>query len=151
MRVTAEAAFRMVTTMDDQNEAWRRLTDARLQALEHAVVPRRIRRDKKGKPLKPLPYEPGERVPLTKWLELRIHALEMLLRLLLDADRYRSPDLDAEDLETLITHDLNVMQVWTARQIEPDIIRREAIAMIEQAEIILMEGHTWPLTEMEDV
>ena len=44
--------------MDDQNEAWRRLTDARLKILEQAIEPPRVRRTRAGKPVNPHPWEP---------------------------------------------------------------------------------------------
>jgi len=137
--------------MDDQNEAWRRLTDARLKALEAAVEPARIRRKKDGRPLAPWPYEPGERKPLTKWLELRLLSLEMLFQLMLAADRHRADDLDVDPIECLIELDLDRMDTWAEQQLEPDLSRRETIAMIFLAKIILMEAHTWPLMEMEEL
>lgn len=136
--------------MDDQNEAWRRLTDARLRTLEAAISPRRIRRDRKGRPLPGAPYEPGDRRPLTKWLELRVLAIEMLLRLLLDADLNRSWEMDVDGLEPLIDVDLAKLDAWGRRQVEPDFQRRETIATILQARVILMEAHTWPLIEIEE-
>lgn len=141
----------MLHPMDDQNEAWRRLTDARLKALEAAVQPARIRRRKDGRPLPPLAYEPGERRPLTKWLELRVLSLELLFQLLLSADRHRADDLDVDPIECLIELDLSRMDTWAEQQLEPDIDRRETIAMIFLAKIILMEAHTWPLMEMEEL
>lgn len=137
--------------MDDQNEAWRRLTDARLKALEAAVQPARIRRRKDGRPLPPPAYEPGERRPLTKWLELRVLSLELLFQLLLAADRHRADDLDVDPIECLIELDLSRMDTWAEQQLEPDLDRRETIAMIFLAKIILMEAHTWPLMEMEEL
>lgn len=136
--------------MDDQNEAWRRLTDARLKTLEAAVMPRRVRRKMDGKPLPALSYEPGDRRPLTKWLELRILALEMILRLWLDADVARADEVDCETYETLISGELDLMEVWSRSQVEPDFGRREAMAMIQQARAILTETHTWPLIEIEE-
>ena len=140
----------MFTLMDDQNEAWRRLTDARLMELESAVQVRRVRRNAKGKPVRPLPYEPGDRKPLTRWMELRILAIEMLLRISLDADVGRAEDLDLDPMEVLIDAQLDKLEAWSRLQIEPDLGRRETMAMIEQARIILMEMHTWPLVEMEE-
>lgn len=136
--------------VDDQNEAWRRLTDARLQNLERAVQPARIRRGRKGKPLPPLPYEPGDRLPLTKWLELRQLATEMLLQLLLAADRLRADELDVPPIEDEVEIDLGRMDEFLSRKLEPDIVERETIAMILQARIILMESHTWPLMALEE-
>lgn len=137
--------------MDDQNEAWRRLMDARVKALEDAVQPSRIRRRRNGRPLPPLIYEPGDRRPLTKWLELRILAMELLFQLVLVADRARADELDVEDLEGPVTRDLQRMGAWLVKRLEPDIIARETLGMIEQAQIILMEAHTWPLMEMEEL
>lgn len=136
--------------MDDQNEAWRRLTDARLLELEAAVQSRRVRRNAQGKPIRPLPYEPGDRKPLTKWMELRILAIEMLLRIWLDADAGRAEDLDVDPPEVLIDAELDRLENWSRSQLEPDLGRRETMAMIEQARVILMETHTWPLIEMEE-
>lgn len=141
----------MVWRMDDQNEAWRRLTDARLKTLEAAVQPRRIRRTRKGLPLPAPQYEPGDRKPLTKWLELRVLAIELLLRLILDADEGRAGDLDVEGLEGLLEEDLSRLETWSEQQIEPDSARQETITMIFQARIILLEAHTWPLIEMEEL
>jgi len=137
--------------MDDQNEAWRRLTDARLKYLEAAVQPSRVRRRKDGRPLPPLAYEPGDRLPLTRWLEIRLMSLELLFQLLLSADRHRADDLDVDPIECLIELDLDRMDTWSEQQIEPDLPRRETIAMIFLARIILMEAHTWPLMEMEEL
>lgn len=140
----------MVWLMDDQNEAWRRLTDARLSELEAAVRPRRVRRNAKGRAIRPLPYEPGDRKPLTKWMEVRILAIEMLLRLWLDADAGRAEDLDVDPYEVLIESELDRLEAWAAAQLEPDLGRRETMAMIVQARVILMETHTWPLIEIEE-
>lgn len=147
---TVDLAAGMVTIMDDQNEAWRRLTDARLSTLETAVQPRRVRRRMDGKPHPALPYEPGDRKPLTRWMELRILAIEMLLRLLLDTDASRADDLDVDPYEVLIDAELEKMDAWSREQFEPDMGRREAMAMIQQARVILMETHTWPLIEIEE-
>ena len=136
--------------MDDQNEAWRRLADARLKTLEAAVLPRRVRRKMDGKPLPALPYEPGDRRPLTKWLELRVLAIEMILRIWLDADEGRAEDLDVDPYEVLIESELARLEVWSRGQLEPSMGNREAMAMIEQARVILMETHTWPLLELEE-
>lgn len=141
----------MVPAMDDQTEAWRRLTDARLRALEEAVKPAPVRRGVSGRPLVPLPYEPGDRVPLTKWLEVRLMALELLLRLLLDVDRDRADDLDVDGLEEGIDKQLSSMERWVRLQIEPDIGRRETMAMILLARVILTEAHTWPLADLEEM
>lgn len=98
----------------------------------------------------PPAYEPGDRRPLTKWLELRMLAMELLFQLMLSADRERSDELDVEEIEGLIQFNLNRMGEWLEKQLEPDFIAREAIAMIEQAQIILLEAHTWPLMDMEE-
>lgn len=140
----------MVPDMDDQNEAWRRLTDARLKGLEAAVMPRRVRRKVDGKPLPPLPYEPGDRKPLTRWMELRILAIEMILRIWLDADEARAEEIDCESYERLIDNELDRLDTWSRLQVEPSLGNREAMAMIEQARVILMETHTWPLLELEE-
>jgi hypothetical protein len=137
--------------MDDQNQAWRRLTDARLEHLEAAVKPGRIRRTRDGRELKPLPSEPGDRVPLPRWLEIRQMSLELLLRLILDADRDRADELDVDGLEDGIETDLGKLERWSRLQIEPDIGRRETMAMILLARVILTEGHTWPLIELEEM
>ena len=136
--------------IDDQNEAWRRLTDARLKTLESAVMPRRVRRKMDGKPLTAMPYEPGDRKPLTKWLELRLLAIEMILRIWLDADEMRAEDLDVESYERLIDNELDRLDAWSRMQAEPNFGRRETMAMIQQARVILMETHTWPLLELEE-
>ena len=113
--------------------------DARLMELEAAVQVRRVRRNAKGRPIRPLPVEPGDRKPLTKWMELRLLAIEMLLRLWLDADASRADDLDVDPYEVLIENELDKLGAWSRSQIEP-----------EQARVILMETHTWPLIEMEE-
>ena len=140
----------MPVVMDDQNEAWRRLTDARLKTLESAVMPRRVRRKMDGKPLPALPYEPGDRRPLTKWMELRILAIEMILRIWLDADEARAEEIDCESYERLIDNELDRLDTWSRMQFEPSMGNRETMAMIEQARVILMETHTWPLLELEE-
>lgn len=137
--------------MDDQNEAWRRLTDARLKTLEDAVRPRRIRRKADGRPLPAMPYRPGDRKPLTRWLELRVLAIEMLLQLIFAADRIRADELDVHPLEEGVEGDLERMARWSEQQIEPDLAHQEAIAMVLEARVILMETHTWPLAEMEEL
>lgn len=114
------------------------------------MKPRPIRRRKDGRPQRPPAYEPGDRRPLTKWLELRLLAMELLFQLMLSADRERSDELDVEDLEGLIQFNLNRMGEWLEQKLEPDFIAREALAMIEQAQIILLEAHTWPLMDMEE-
>lgn len=73
-----------------------------------------------------------------------------MLRLLLDADARRADDLDVDPLEEMIEPELNELQRWSAMQMEPDIGRRETMAMILGARVILMEMHTWPLMELED-
>lgn len=137
--------------IDDQNEAWRRLTDARLKTLESAVMPRRVRRKMDGKPLPGAAYEPGDRRPLTKWLELRVLAIELLLRIWLDADAGRAEDLDVDPYEVLIDAELDKLERWSRMQTEPDFGRREAMAMILQARVILLETHSWPLIELEEL
>lgn len=133
--------------MDDQNEAWRRLTDARLRYLEAAVKPQRIRRGVKGQPLPPLAYEPGDRFPLTRWLSVRLDAMELLLRLLLDADEERADeDLSCASLEELMTPTLAELEAWTDEQIEPDLHHRETMAAILFARVIMTENPAWPLS-----
>ena len=141
----------MVSVMEDQNEAWQRLTDARLQVLERAVKPGRIRRSRSGRPLSPLPYEPGDRKPLPQWLEIRLFGVEMLLRILLDVDSSRAEDLDVDPYAVLLDAELDKLDTWSRSQIEPDILIRQTMAIIEEARIILMETHTWPLLDIEDV
>lgn len=140
----------MVTLMDDQNEAWRRLTEARLKTLEAAVQTRPIRRRRDGRPLPAIRYEPGDRKPLTQWLEMRVQAIELLLRLMLDADQTRADELDLENLEEMIEAQLDRMEIWSRVQLEPDSERRQTMAMIFQAQIILLESYTWPLAELEE-
>ena len=41
------------------------------------------------------------------------------------------------------------MADWLRDKIEPDLVHREAAAMVMQAQIVLMESHTWPLMEMK--
>lgn len=137
--------------VDDQNEAWRRLTEARLKTLEAAVQPRRVRRRRDGKPLPALPYEPGDRKPLTNWLEIRLLAHEMLLRILLDVDRDRSDEEGICVLEDLMDEQLDTLDDWSGRQLEPDLSRRETMAVILHARLILMEMPTWPLIEIEEM
>lgn len=104
-----------------------------------------------GKPMPAIPYEPGDRKPLTKWLELRVLAIEMLIQLILAADRMRADDLDVDPLSDGVDVEIERLELWAGRQIEPDVARRETIAMILQARVILMETHTWPLVEMEEL
>lgn len=137
--------------IDDQNEAWRRLTDARLKTLEAAVVPRRVRRKMDGKPLPGAAFEPGDRRPLTKWLELRVLAIELILRIWLDADENRAEDLDVDPMELQIDAELDKLDRWSRMQLEPDFGRRETMEMILQARVILMETHSWPLLELEEL
>ena len=125
--------------MQDQHDAWQRMTDARLRNLEAAVNPPKIRLAKGGRPRPPDPYEPGERLPLTRWLEVRVLAMELLVRLLLEADESRSYDLDVESLEDLVQYPLRQLEGWVRRQVEPDISRRETMAMILLARTILDE------------
>ena len=136
--------------MQDQHDAWKRMTDARLRNLEAAVNPPKIRLAKGGRPRAPDPYEPGERLPLTRWLEVRVLAMELLVRLLLEADESRSYDLDVESLEDLVQYPLRQLEGWVRAQVEPDISRRETMAMILLARTILDEDHTWPLAELEE-
>ena len=136
--------------MQDQHDAWKRMTDARLRNLEVAVNPPKVRLAKSGRPLPPVPYEPGERIPMTRWLEARMLAMELLVRLLLEADESRSYDLDVESLEDLVQYPLRQLEGWARRQVEPDISRRETMAMILLARVILDEDHAWPLAEMEE-
>lgn len=151
MWVTGAVSAGTVRLMDDQNEAWRRLTDARLKTLEAAVQTRRIRRRADGRPLPALPYQPGDRKPLTKWLELRVLAIELIIQLILAADKYRADELDVHSLEAEVDTDLWRMDAWAAEQVEPDAGRQETIAMIMEARVILMEAHTWPLAELEEL
>lgn len=141
----------MVRVMEDQNEAWRRMTDARLLNLEAAVRPPRVRLARSGRPMQPLPYEPGDRKPLPQWLEVRQLGLELLLRLILDADQQRADELDVISLEDAIERPLVELEKWALRQLEPDIGRRETAAMILLARVILGESHTWPLLEIEEL
>lgn len=144
--VTAGPAELMVLVMEDQNEAWKRQTEARLWYLEDAVKPQRIRRAVNGKPLPPPAYEPGERFPLTKWLMVRLDALEVLLRVLLDADAARSEDqLDCSTLEDLMRPTLEELEAWSERQMEPPIEIREAMAAVLFARVVMLEDPTWPL------
>ena len=136
--------------MQDQHDAWQRMTDARLRNLDAAVNPPKIRLAKGGRPRPPDPYEPGERLPLTRWLEVRVLAMELLVRLLLEADESRSYDLDVESLEDLVQYPLRQLEGWVRRQVEPDISRRETMAMILLARTILDEDHIWPLVELEE-
>ena len=136
--------------MQDQHDAWKRMTDARLRNLEAAVNPPKIRLAKGGRPKPPDPYEPGERLPLTRWLEVRVLAMELLVRLLLEADESRSYDLDVESLEDLVQYPLRQLEGWVRQQVEPDISRRETMAMILLARTILDEDHVWPLVELEE-
>ena len=78
-------------------------------------------------------------------------AMELLVRLLLDADESRSCDLDVESLEDLIQYPMRQLEGWVRRQVEPDISRRETMAMILLARAILDEDHIWPLVEMEEL
>lgn len=149
MWVTGAVRARTFRIMDDQNEAWRRLTDARLSTIEAAVRPRPIRRLKNGQPRPAYPYEPGDMKPLTKWLELRVIALELLIQLILQADDARSDDEGVTPLETSVSIWLAQMSRWSERQVEPDMSGRETIAMIEEARIILLETHTWLLSEVD--
>ena len=135
--------------MDDQHEAWRRMTDARLRYLEMAVSPPRVRLARSGRPRPPEPYEPGDRQPLTRWLEVRVLAIELLLRLLLDADSSRADELDVHPLEDAMNATLWELDSWSQAQVEPDVSRRETMAVILLARVILMETPTWPLEEME--
>lgn len=137
--------------MDDQNEAWRRMTDARLRYLEAAVSPPRVRLARNGRPKPPDPYEPGDRLPLTRWLELRLLSMELLFRLVLDAEREQAEELDIVSLEDAIEAPLTEMEGWARVQVEPDLERRETMAMILIARAVLMETHTWPLVEMEEI
>lgn len=87
--------------------------------------------------------------PLTKWLELRVIALELLIQLILQADDARSDDEGVTPLETSVSVWLAQMSRWSERQVEPDMSVRETIAMIEEARIILLETHTWPLGDTD--
>ena len=136
--------------MQDQHDAWQRMTDARLRNLEAAVNPPKLRLAKGGRPKPPDPYEPGERLPLTRWLEVRMLGMELLVRLLLEADEGRSYDLDVESLEDLVQYPLRQLEGWVRAQVEPDISRRETMAMILLARTLLDEDHTWPLVELEE-
>jgi hypothetical protein len=140
----------MVTLMDDQNGAWQRLTDARLAELEAAVQPRRVRRNAKGIPMRPLPYEPGDRTPLPRWTAVRLMAVEVLLRLMLDADASRADDMDVEELEDLMRLKLDRLHLWSRTRVEPDILNRELIAAFDMAEAVLTEAYTHPLIELEE-
>lgn len=141
----------MVGVMDDQHEAWKRMTDARLRYLEQAVSPPRVRLARNGRPKPPDPYEPGERLPLTRWLELRLLSMELLFRLVLDAEREQAAELDIVSLEDAIEAPLTEMEGWARAQVEPDLERRETMAMILIARAVLMESHTWPLVELEEM
>lgn len=138
----------MVLAMEDQYEAWKRQTEARLWYLEDAVKPQRIRRAVNGKPLPPPAYEPGERFPLTKWLMVRLDALEVLLRVLLDADAARSEDqLDCSTLEDLMRPALERLEEWSERQVEPSIEIRQTMAAVLFARVVILEDPTWPLND----
>lgn len=136
----------------EPDDAWKRLTDARLKMLEVAVNPPRIRRSRSGVPMHPVPYEPGDRQPLTKYLAVRLFAVELLLRLMLDADERRAEVEEWEHggLEDLIEPELARLEMWSQLEIEPDIERRETQAMIQLVRVILTEAHTWPLIELEE-
>lgn len=151
MWVTADRSDRMVPAMDDQHEAWKRMTDARLRYLEMSVSPPRIRLARSGRPKPPDPYEPGDRQPLTRWLEVRVMAIELVLRMMFDADEDRAEEIDVEPLEHRMELTLSQLEKWCAQQIEPDERRRETIAMIRLARAVMSEAHTWPLVELEDM
>lgn len=127
------------------------MTDARLRYLEQAVSPPRVRLARNGRPKPPDPYEPGERLPLTRWLELRLLSMELLFRLVLDAEREQAAELDIVSLEDAIEAPLTEMEGWARAQVEPDLERRETMAMILIARAVLMESHTWPLVELEEM
>lgn len=127
------------------------MTDARLRYLEQAVNPPRVRLARNGRPKPPDPYEPGDRLPLTKWLEIRLLSMELLLRLVLDAERAQADELDIISLEEAIETPLSEMEAWARAQVEPDVQRRETMAMILIARAVLMESHTWPLVELEQM
>lgn len=113
-------------------------------------MPPRVRLSRNGRPKPPEPYEPGDRLPLTKWLEIRLLSVELLLRLMLDAEREQADQLDVVALEDAIEAPLTEMEAWARAQVEPSIERRETMAMILIARAILMETHTWPLVELEE-
>jgi hypothetical protein len=147
--VTGAVWARTFWIMDDQNEAWRRLTDARLKTLEAAIRPARIRRLADGRPQPPPAYEPGDMRPLTKWLELRLFAIELVIQLVLQADDARSDEEGVTPLEASVSAWLGEMARWSDRQFEPDLGTRVMMAMIEEARVILLETHTWPLAEQK--
>ena len=124
--------------------------EARLRYLEVAVTPPKVRLSRNGRPKPPEPYEPGDRLPLTKWLEIRLLSVELLLRLMLDAEREQADQLDVVALEDAIETPLTEMEAWSRMQVEPNIERRETMAMVLIARAILMETHTWPLVELEE-
>ena len=126
------------------------MTDARLRYLEQAVSPPRVRLARNGRPKPPDPYEPGDRLPLTKWLEIRMLSIELLFRLVLDAERNQADELDILCLEDAIEAPLSEMEAWARAQVEPSLERRETMAMILIARAVLMETHTWPLVELEE-
>ena len=90
--VTTPRSDGMFICMDAQTTARLRLMDARLVALEMAVLPRPIKRTIGGLPLPPDPWEPGELIPKTDWVCLRVNAIEMVLRWILDLEEERALD-----------------------------------------------------------
>lgn len=80
----------------------------------------------------------------------RMLAIELIIQLILAADKYRADELDVHSLEAEVDTDLWRMDAWAAEQVEPDAGRQETIAMIMEARVILMEAHLWPLAEIEE-
>lgn len=148
--MTVQVPDGTLPAMDDKEDPWRRLVDARLSNLERALRMPRLRRAKSGRPLPAHPYEPGDREPLTRWLEVRMTSIEMLLRLILNADSDRADELDIEPLETRVDFDLGQLWRWAESVVEPDMEKREAIAVILLARTILAEVHEWPLMDLEE-
>jgi|GEM_PF-4839133 len=78
-------------------------------------------------------------------------AIELVLRMMFDADEDRAKEIDVEPLEHRMELTLSQLEKWCEQQIEPDERRRETIAMIRLARAVMSEAHTWPLVELEDM
>lgn len=134
----------MFICMDAQTTARLRLIDARLIALEMAVLPKPIKRTIGGLPLPPDPWEPGDVLPRTDWVCLRVNAIEMVLRWILDLEEERALDDGDVPLKELVEERLGMAEGIVAEaDVGANFEERLSSAAVRQAgEVLSRDGES---------